>query len=105
MDPLKRLTVSILWVGALLFLAFFYLNIADHTLRAIPYSFLLLAPFGWNSFFGWIIGLVVSYCAARALSWGEPPLRRAIKWAVAVACVIVLTHATWVLFVVARGGL
>jgi hypothetical protein len=101
----KSFAVGILWVGTLLFLAFFYLDIADYALRTIPYSFLLLAPFGWGSFFGWAMALAASFWAAHALGWDEPSLRRVIKWLVAVACGILLMHAAWVVFVVARGGL
>jgi hypothetical protein len=101
----KSLAVGLLWVGVLLFLAFFYSDIADYALRTIPYSFLLLTPFGWGSFFGWAMALAVSFWAAHALGWDEPSLRRVTKWLVAVACGILLMHAAWVVFVVARGGL
>ena len=105
MRPWKSIVVGILWVSALLFLAFFYTDIANYGLRTIPYSFVLLTPFGLMSFFGWVIALAASFWAVHALGWNEQSLGPTVKWLVVFACGIVLLHAAWVVFVVARGGL
>jgi hypothetical protein len=101
----KKIAVGLLWISTLLFLVWFYSGIADYALRIIPYSFLLLAPFGWASFFGWAIALGVSFWAAHALGWDDPSLRTAGKWLMVVACALLLMHGAWVVFVVSRGGL
>ena len=101
----KSLTVGTLWVGALLFLVFFHSDIASYAIRTIPYSFLLLAPFGWDEFVGLGMALAVSFWAAHALGLDKPSVRYVIKWLVAVVCGILLAHAALVVFIVARGGL
>ena len=102
---LRGLFISIVWVVALLLLAFFYPDIVDYTLRTIPYSFLFLAPFGWNSFLGWAMAFAVSFWALHTLKWDELPLYFLVKGSIIVTCSILLIHAIWVAFVVARGGI
>lgn len=92
-------------MGSLLFLVFFYPAFADYVLRTIPYSFLLLAPFGCDSIFRLAIALAVSFWAAHSLGCDEPFLYSLIKWLAAFVCGILLMHAGLVMFIVARGGL
>jgi hypothetical protein len=101
----KNFAVGLLWISTLLFLVCFYSGFADYALKKIPYSFLLLAPFGWGSFFGWAMALGVSFWAAYVLGWDQPSLHTAGKWLVVVACGMLLMHGAWVFFVVSRGDL
>ena len=101
----KIFTVGVLWAGTLLFLAFFYPDIADYALRTAPYSFVLLTPFGFASFFGWVLALTIYFGAAHVLGWTASTLLRAMKWLVVLIFGFLLMHAAWVVFVIASGGL
>jgi hypothetical protein len=101
----KPITVGLVWLAALLALLLVYPQFGEMATEKVPYSFLLLAPFGLRSFPQWVVGAGVSYWAIRALGWNEPSTRKAAKWVgIGAVCVLAL-HAAWVLFVVTKGGL
>ena len=101
----KQLAVGLVWLAWLLALLFIYPLFVEKATEKIPYSFLLLAPFGSVSFPQWVLVAGLSYWAIRALGWDEPAIRKAAKWiGIGAVCILVL-HAAWVLFVVAKGGL
>ena len=101
----KPFVVGLVWLVAVLALFLVYPPLGEMATERVPYSFLLLAPFGLMSFPQWALVAGVSYWAIGALGWNEPSIRKAAKWiGVGVACVLAL-HAAWVLFVVAKGGL
>lgn len=101
----KPIIVGFLWLVAFFALLLIYPLLGEMAVASVPYSFLLLAPFGLMSFPQWVMGVGVSYWAVRALGWNEPSTRKAAKWiGVGVVCFLAL-HAALVLFVVAKGGL
>lgn len=105
MNAKKPIAVGLLWLLALLALLLVYPRFGEMAVENVPYSFLLLAPFGLMSFPQWVMGAGVSYWAIRALGWSEPPTRKVARWVgICTICVLAL-HAAWVLFVVTRGGL
>jgi hypothetical protein len=89
----------------MLALALFYLDLEAKLIASVRYAFMLLTPFGWSSFFGWVIAFGISLWAAHALGWNDPVLRRVAKVGAVSSSGILLVHAAWVLFVVFRGGL
>lgn len=101
----QDLVVSVLWLSALLCLVQFYSAIEAWALDNLRYAFILFAPFGWTSFLGWVLAFAVSLWAAFTLGWNSLALRRIARWFVASVCFIVCLHATWVVYIVVRGGL
>lgn len=101
----KHISIGLVWLAGVLSLLFVYPLFGEKVAEGIPYSFLLLAPFGMVSFPQWVLVAGVSYWAVQALGWNEPPIRKAAKWiGIGVVCVVAL-HTAWVLFVLAKGGL
>jgi hypothetical protein len=101
----KPIVVGFTWFAVVLALTLVYPQFGEMAAEQVPFSFLILAPFGLNSFPQWVIGIGVSYWAIRALGWSEPPTRQTAKYVgIGVVFVLVL-HVAWVLFVVTQGGL
>jgi hypothetical protein len=101
----EQVIVGLVWFAGLLVLLFAYPFFAEQALERIPYSFLLLAPFGWTSFSQWALVVGLSYWAIVALGWAGAPFRKAAALTGAVALGILMLHVAWVIFVVAKGGL
>lgn len=102
---MKPLVIGSVWLISLLALLLIYPSVGSWAIEHVPYSFLILAPFGLDSFFEWTLVFAISYWAIHALSWDESPVRKMAKWLVGGAVCIVLLHAAWVIFVVAKGGI
>jgi hypothetical protein len=101
----KQLIVALVWLASLAVLFLIYPSFCEQSMKRIPYSFLLLAPFGLVSFSQWTLVAGVSYWAVRALGWDEAAIRKAANWGgIGAACVLML-HAAWVLFVTAKRGI
>jgi uncharacterized membrane protein len=101
----KEIGIGFLWLVVVLALLFVYPSFAEQIEQKVPLAFLLLAPFGIDWFPQWIGIVGMSYWATRATRWVEPAIRKTIKWnAVVINCVLIL-HAAWVVFVLAKGGL
>lgn len=101
----KHFAAALVWLVCLALLFFIYPSLCEQAIKRVPYSFLLLAPFGLTLFSQWALVAGVSYWAIRALGWDNVAIRKAAKWCgIGAACVLVL-HAAWVLFVLVKRGI
>lgn len=101
----KFFLVSVVWLLVIIVVEFLYSSVAKNVIELIPFSAMVLMPFGWESFFQWVLFGAVSYWAITVLGWDEPLIHKGAKLLLVAAIFLVLLDVILIGFIVAKGGL
>ena len=102
---MRNLVISVLWASTLATLFIFYSDIVVYIIKTVPGAFVIVSPFGFSLFFGFLLAWITSFFAAREIGWHDLTVTRLTKLLVILYCIAVLLHFVLVLFVIQRGGL